>query len=448
MTEKILQAVYETASDDIVLVRQFPPTDDGAAPSYFGGLPRLPAEFNWPYSDYIGKHVSFLAQIDLASLPAIQWRSRLPAQGTLFFFANTAFDRYEPDRDKWGHVLFAPYPCIDVEKRDAPSDLMLIHGDAVSYYAKWLTHEDRGSPLAPHLFPYWPVEPTIIRTFATQSPTAKAGNPDADHVSEARAREERRILNEVFGAPTPKQFVGNYYAEADGGPSRLGALPPAGYPLAPIVYRQPWLPDDTWPYSWVFAEIFCAQLMNNIHRHMSTPEPIEESARSWRMQAQANGLFSTMSSETRVAFRDWVKSIPLETAPPTGRKGDRLPPTYVYKWIAETISSGVDACLGYARSGDNLFPGYLLPLIAWRHRAYTGDEKSHGFVRHQLLGAPRAVQNAVDEYGSTHLLLAQFDYDVGCLWQWGDVGALQFWIRREDLAVLRFDRAIMTMESG
>jgi uncharacterized protein YwqG len=439
MTDKIVQAIYESATDDIVLVRTFPPGGSGRAPSYFGGLPRLPDGLNWPYSDYIGRHVSFLAQIDLASLPAIQWRSRLPAQGTLFFFVNTAFDRYEPKKDKWGHVLFAPQACIDLEERQAPSDLMPIHGDSIAYTVKWLAHDHRDSPAAPRLFPCWPVEARIVRTFSTLAPN--------EEIREAREVEERRVLDEAFGKPTPKHFIGKYHVAADGGPSRLGPPPPPGYPLKPIVYGAPWLPDEGWPYSWIFAAIFCAQLENNLHHYLKQPEPFEERARSWRNRADTAGLFTAMPDGARHEFRNWIRSIPL-TSVPSGPKGESLGPSHEYGWIQQSLSSGIDACLGYARDAKDLFPAELLPLIEDRHRPYRGDDASYGFVRHQLLGAPRAVQTAVEEYGATHILLAQFDHDPGCLWHWGDTGVLQFWITRQDLAALRFDRAIMTMEGG
>jgi hypothetical protein len=448
VTDRILQAVYESAADDIVFIRKFPPHGVQHAPSYFGGLPRLPAELSWPYSDYIGQHISFLAQIDLASLPSIQWRSRLPAEGTLFFFANTAFDRYEPEKDKWGHVLFAPYSCVHIGKCDAPSDLMPIHGDSIAYLVKWITHEDRQSLFAPRLFPYWPVDPIIVRTFGNESPTGDTGNLAIKEARAIRAAEERRILTETFGEPIPRRSIGRYYAAGNGGPSRLGPLPPPGYPLKPIVYGEPWLPDDDWPYAWIFAEIFCVQLLNNSHRHLTHPEPHEERAHHWRARAHAAGSFSPMPAQTRTEFRAWVCSVPLEGVPPSGRKGERLPPSFEYNWVADSLVHGVDACLGYARPGERLFPEHLVPLIEARHRAFTGDEKSFHFVRHQLLGAPRAVQSATDEYGATHVLLAQFDYDPGCLWEWGDVGVLQFWITPQDLKACRFDQAIMTMEGG
>lgn len=445
MTDKILQAVYESAADDIVFVRKFPPDAAHPASSYFGGLPRLPSELSWPYSSYSGRHISFLAQIDLGSLPSIQWRSRLPAEGTLFFFANTAFDRYEPGKDKWGHVLFVPYSCIGLEKCDAPGDLMPIHGGSTAFHVKWIMHGEN-SPLVPRLFPYWPVDPLIVRTFANESLARSGVNPRAGELRDVRAAEERRILTGIFGEPVPRRTIGRYYASRDGGPSPHGPLPPSGYALKPIVYGDPWLPDETWPYAWVFAEIFCTRLLDNGHRYMTHPEPLEERARQWRGKAQAAGLFLPMSAQARAEFRTWVRSIPL--ADRSSPKGERLPPSYEYKWITDSLIYGVDACLGYAHPGQRLLPGHILPLIDGRHRIFTGDDQGFRFVRHQLLGAPRAVQSATDEFGASHLLLAQFDYDPGCLWEWGDTGTLQFWIKPEYLKACRFDRAIMTMEGG
>jgi hypothetical protein len=81
--------------------------------SRFGGLPDIPADFEWPLGtdDYF----EFIAQIDLSELPDFDERSLLPSAGLLSFFLDVTADqtshdvlpiicRYFPD----AHCLAAP----------------------------------------------------------------------------------------------------------------------------------------------------------------------------------------------------------------------------------------------------------------------------------------------------------------------------------------------------
>ncbi len=447
MVDSILNAVYLAGSDDVLLVRKFPPDKSSLAPTYFGGLPRLPKELDWPYSALLGKHITFLAQIDLASLPSFQWRLRLPEEGTLFFFVNTDFDEYRPEKEPWSHVLFSTKSCVGEAEHEAPPDLMPIYGTGNSYHVGWLTHDDPGSPLAPRQLPYWPVEPTILRTFATEHPTARYGDPAWQAFQDASKLEQRRVLTERFGHPIAGAQVG-YWANSDGTKSPLGPLAPPDYPLSPCVWGEAWLPDAEWPYSWIFAEIFCVELLKRIDRHLHHPESLEAVARNWRQAAQSAGLFTPVPPDTREEFRRWTQALPLGVQGKTLPKGWFIHSSAQHDWVKRSLLCGVDACLGYAKDYDALFPKHLLPLVESRHRVFIGGESNYRFLAHQLFGAPMRVQSAAQEYGSTHLLLAQFCYDKGAMWFWGDVGVMQFWITPQDLKACRFDRAAMTIEGG
>jgi Domain of unknown function (DUF1963) len=104
---------------------------------------------------------------------------------------------------------------------------------------------------------------------------------------------------------------------------------------------------------------------------------------------------------------------------------------------------GPELCLADAEAA-RLVPAYLIELLRYRHAPLIECNFS-GAVRHQMLGAATAVQNAAEQHEDDVLLL-QLDSDLGANWLWGDVGTLQFWIRPEDLASRRFDRVVMTME--
>jgi uncharacterized protein YwqG len=448
MADNILEAVYLTASDDVLLVRKFPPDRNSRALSFFGGLPRLPKGLDWPYSDLLGKHITFLAQIDLGSLPTFQWRSRLPEEGTLFFFVNTDLGEYQPEKETWARVLFSEKSCLDDDERQAPSDLMPIYGASNGHYVRWLTHDDLDSPSAPRQLPHWPVDAIILRTFATEHPNAGDGSPMRRPFKEAARAEQRRALMERFGDPVGAVSIGHYWANSDGTKSPLGPLPPAGYPLSPRVWGEAWLPDAEWPYSWIFAEIFCVELLKGIDKYLQHPETIEATARTWRQEAQSAGLFSPLPQAARERFRRWIQTLPLETQGKAIPKGWHVPSSIQHRWVQQSVICGVDACLGYAGDYDRLIPRHLLALVEHRHRTFSGDEKSYRFLAHQLLGAPKSIQSAPLDYGATHVLLAQFCHDEGALWFWGDAGVMQFWITPQDLKARRFDRVVMTLEGG
>lgn len=66
---------------------------DFAEFNHFGGCPLVPDGFVWP--EYQGKPLSFLLQLDLATVPNIGVPRSLPANGYLHFF-------YDQDQDTWG----------------------------------------------------------------------------------------------------------------------------------------------------------------------------------------------------------------------------------------------------------------------------------------------------------------------------------------------------------
>lgn len=61
--------------------------------SKIGGLPQLPSDFQWP--QWKNKPMTFLAQIDLAQIPAELRPEYYPSSGCLFFF-------YDQDQSTWG----------------------------------------------------------------------------------------------------------------------------------------------------------------------------------------------------------------------------------------------------------------------------------------------------------------------------------------------------------
>src|SRR4029079_5164991 len=69
---------------------------------------------------------------------------------------------------------------------------------------------------------------------------------------------------------------------------------------------------------------------------------------------------------------------------------------------------------------------------------YCGDGSGYRDPRAKTLAAG----------ASDWVLLLQLDADDGAQVMWGGLGMLYFWIRREDLAARRFDRAWFTLQCG
>ena len=68
---------------------------------------------------------------------------------------------------------------------------------------------------------------------------------------------------------------------------------------------------------------------------------------------------------------------------------------------------------------------------------------------HRMLGHPTLLQPPDPRDADFELrLLLQVDYDDAAGWMWGDVGCLHIWIRRDDLAAGRFDRAVLEAQSA
>jgi uncharacterized protein YwqG len=103
--------IEETARPGVLVTRSDLPVPLAhPARSFFGGLPKLPPQFDWPTAEVTANRTSeivaltFVAQIDLAEVPGAGW-SPLPARGTLYFFCSSVFvgEGHPPCR-----VLYSP----------------------------------------------------------------------------------------------------------------------------------------------------------------------------------------------------------------------------------------------------------------------------------------------------------------------------------------------------
>jgi hypothetical protein len=478
--DKIREVLYRSVDEAMMLRRVFPPRHNTELRSYFGGLPCLPAGTAWPTSATTGRPMSFIAHIDLASLPAIQLRRLLPEKGALAFFGAVSWDR--PENEPSGAVLYLAPEHGPTHEREIPADLMPLYEGEQSYYFPWL---DRAPAAVDQLrlFPRWEVEPVVMHSYADEHPFDEGvvGGRYQQMWEEA----QRAAVLEAFGPP-----VQRYWPQLYEPGSR--DVPP-GYPLNLNQYGKLWFPDDQWPYAGIFIEIFAQRLRRALWSGGLSVEPdadysgppspdraVEEERQKWLAEARTNrfrGLspelgaatlaryrradgeakqwvargraprFERLCAADRAEFRAWCAAIgtnQLFLDPSQQTHQDMLfVPTFTNHTV-DAFFHGIDQCL-MRPDAIGLVPPHLLELVRWRH-APAITKSLVGFTRHQLLGTGRTIQHAAIQFRDTHRLLAQFDSDVGINWMWGDMGALQYWITHDDLAARRFDRVIMTAE--
>lgn len=133
--------VEETALPAVLVRRSDLPVPlTHPARSFFGGLPKLPPQLEWPTAEVRANEtletvaLTFVAQIDLAEVPGSGW-SPLPKQGTLYFFCSSVFvgEGHPPCR-----VLYSPTAGGAYPDRAPPPDLMPLAGADGDAQVKWL----------------------------------------------------------------------------------------------------------------------------------------------------------------------------------------------------------------------------------------------------------------------------------------------------------------------
>ncbi|WP_392671228.1 YwqG family protein [Streptomyces sp. LN785] len=162
-----------------------------------------------------------------------------------------------------------------------------------------------------------------------------------------------------------------------------------------------------------------------------------------------------------------VIHVPGGSACATRKAPAELPP-YPQVWLtARATGTATDPWHPDVREAfapEAPFGRYDHPVCAQEFLDALGDHD--GVAGHRIGGHARSIQNPVeieiaaavrDEPLSWNdpelsrearewLLLAQFDSDTAADMMWGDSGVLYWLIRRQDLADLRFDRAMFTWQ--
>ncbi len=118
--------------NSIVLEREECPQEPSLGRSKIGGVPHLPAGFQWPRyaaegydGEWASRPLSFLAQIDLRDISGLDRENLLPARGHLYFFYEVISQKwgFEPEDEGCARVYYFDVPVQELCQTEFPDDL-------------------------------------------------------------------------------------------------------------------------------------------------------------------------------------------------------------------------------------------------------------------------------------------------------------------------------------
>src|SRR5205085_1128175 len=136
----------------------------------------------------------------------------------------------------------------------------------------------------------------------------------------------------------------------------------------------------------------------------------------------------------KAGFWSWLDGIATQPAPDGSDRSRENPAWIVSDALVSVASHLAEASIAHSAEAAALIPPEIINLLRSRHhclRQSTYDGKVETQLQHQILGQPLLIQDPI--YAEDHLLLLQLVWDPAMIWQFGDVGAYQFWILEEDL---------------
>ncbi len=406
-------AVERSRSQAIVFRQHMPPRAD--ARSYWGGLPSLPDSVDWPRFTTpagIERPLSFILQIDCASLPAEGLLALMPSRGLLLFFAELEWGKYW----QW-RVIHVD--CVPDEPGLAtpPADLPQLYGDR-GIWAWMRRNEDW-----PKLLPHFSFDPVLI--------TGRFARPPEDE-DEA---EERKLwpgaisleaeLEALYGGIAETKHFENAYDEA-------GTL------VRPFV---------NFPQDWRAVTISLGHLARELERH--------HLARFVKRGDMTQDEADRFVAAARRDIAQWLE-IAFETkpfAPLAQTDSDAVWQLFVtYQKVAlfcltKAVNASLDATLSGSPDPLAVLPPEAVDLARARHALISrGKYGVHINTPDRMLSAPSCPQQEAAERTNEWLLLLEMSSNDGIGHHFGE-GVLQFWIRPEDLGNRRFERVELTAEA-
>jgi hypothetical protein len=318
MTQEEMRATIEaSARDAVFFTRVYPPQHESNPTSFFGGLPRLPRDLDWPVQQIAVDYgrtdpepapslitapvaLTFLGQVDRGDLPRTSDLELLPKQGILyFFFASATFELDLPrEPGTGGEVLYWPGGSGDLSARSEPSLLRPIYGSDAEYHYEWLKHTHTEAYPFPRSSPKWAVKPTVVKTYGANTPFADAYRTDrAAHEAFWALKTEmtNAELTRAFGEPIER----NYFV----------------WEQAP---RGKWRGGPGFPYAWICIEIFAGLLIYEFRKQLGREiegalragiKAAESQAWHWLDRSREQGRFRPVGDNARAEFWAWYEQM-------------------------------------------------------------------------------------------------------------------------------------------
>ncbi|WP_298885937.1 DUF1963 domain-containing protein [uncultured Bradyrhizobium sp.] len=396
------------------------------ARSFFGGLPKLPPQLEWPVAEVRANEtpeavaLTFVAQIDLAEVPGSGW-SPLPKQGTLYFFCSSVFvgEGHPPCR-----VLYSPTHGTAYPDRAPPPNLMPLAGNDGDAQVKWL---DPALDFHSKVEFKYPLSFLPFRDFYFLK----------DAVGGELMIEE---LCRVLGPGEPQQ-----------------------HDLLEFRTLAEYEKDEDWPFNWLLINYVVRSVLSHVVRDLTPgsyykPLPDEAAAELKRLRVGAIGWLERcraltplddVDADTKTAFRSWWLDVVR-----TYKTMDGQVRTYV-STISADLGNAINHTIRCMVTQDNdAFDdaprSYVANLAQQNHwKTPTAEDGKYRHFRtalHQMLGYGSGPQDATEEHLEDMLLL-QMQGELAFLDWHSNIGCmLHFWIDRDALAQLDFSRVVATLQ--
>ncbi len=452
--------------------------------SYFGGLPELPEEISWPEFSNAQSSGSlrFVAQIDLKELPKT-FGNPLPSNGKLLFFIDpNVFDSFLPCR-----VIF----LADKQSTKQATPPTNFHVNRHGYFErKWLKPDDEYQYIE---FKY-PVQFAKSRSYI-----------DTEDGSGTFGWIINSLFEETFNALDEKAIKSSLRVLRDKQKSQISMREPAE-PDKKRKISASSFSEESGPYTWADVKLFIQCAERNILEHKlkaknttsklvyhnpeilgsGVPEIIDQCKSclaEWKILSNGKDDWLKLTENENLEFNKSIQRIyrwmrvgskrdkrlvwlqykehlksPDRVEDPVGYRPYDIPmasyelvgsdeKNIIHYNIRRACHEGLDPSNLYPLSlVDEIAPDVtvdnLTPLIEKGTRPnsfFMGGEKGH-----RMLGYGRSVQSAPTEFRNHVLLLQVFGGQLGWLDNSGCV--VQFWIRRSDLLLRKWNKAFATLE--
>lgn len=455
MTEADRGTLAQAQTACLAIRHIFPPQHPQHSMSFLGGEPLTPEDFDYPMihnREGLLEPLTFMAQIDLSTLPDGPGRALLPSQGYLYFFAPMS-GRF----DDQAYHFVVRYVAGKAKKNWGPHGSLLqepIEGAEARYRYPWMNWRDKPEKFYPRSYP----RTEIALGWIDDSAEVEEGDADAAGGFPWEVAKQRRQAQLVafHGAPVPYDPV----LSANQKPDDELWIPFEGFPTngraAEIVlgFLKTYLKEETTAIEARLAAL-SADTAGDAPVEKERLETLLKDYRDfeqahWRAMHYLNGSHKPLSDELKTLILGLLENVRAGAMPQPFVKRTYIQkrlPLVLNEWLSVAAVESVERALRDPEE-INLIPPSIVEAVRYNHSVLKDPRFSEKgeYAQHQMLGRGDVIQVAADEMALEHILLLQLSPDTAMGWHMGDSGALQYWIHPADLAAQRFENTILTFE--